>query len=445
MKPRCLLFLSWLASLLLATSISAAMRPNFVVIFADNLGMNDASCYGSEIPTPNIDAIARTGIKFENWYSGSPVCTPSRFSMMTGQYPNRSHDQLLTALMPGTPRDEDRGIRPHETTIAELFHQHGYHTAIIGKWHLGHGDAKFLPTRHGFDSFYGLTGGCIDYFRLRYGELRTWYRDETLVDETGYATDKLADEAVRFLENQKAGQPFYLYLPFNAPHYGKGWDAEKKKYLNILQPHEKYLPAVSHLPAGDRRDYAAMAVALDVAVGRVLDTLNKMKLTENTLVVFVSDNGGMTDYGGSNHPFRGQIATPYEGGIRVPCVMRWPGKIPPGRSSRQPASTLDLFPTLCHFAGLKTTGLKLDGMDLSGVLLSGKEFPRDLFWRLGPYDGDAFIRGPWKYVRYKKDGEMLFHLPSDPGEKWNLAKEKPGVLAELKAAHEAITATLPKK
>jgi len=422
-------------------TVATAGRPNFVVIFPDNVGMNDLSCYGSEIPTPNIDRIARTGIKFERWYSGSPVCTPSRFSLLTGRFPNRSQDKLLSALMPTSPRDSDRGIRPHETTIAEVLKRHGYRTACIGKWHLGHGDVKFLPTRHGFDCFYGFTPGCIDYFRLRYGQLRMWYRNEELVDEEGYATHLLADEAVKFLEAQTPEAPFFLYLPFNAPHYGKVWDEQQKKYLNLLRPHEKYLPAVEHIPAGDRRNFGALVVALDVAVGRVLDVLDRRGFDANTWVILISDNGAMTHYGGQNKPFRGGIFSPFEGGIHVPAVMRWPGTLTPGQSLRQPCSTLDIFPTICHFADISTDGLGLDGLDIHRVLLEGHEFDRDLFWELGNR-GAALVRGPWKYVRAKPNGDMLFHLPSDPGERWNLATESPDLLSELKAAHGRIAAGL---
>ncbi|MEW6304368.1 MAG: sulfatase-like hydrolase/transferase [Verrucomicrobiota bacterium] len=427
---------------LLTLTVTAAPRPNIVLIFTDNVGMNDLSCYGSEIPTPHTDRIAREGARFTHWYTASSICTPSRFGLLTGRYPNRSQDQLLTALMPTTARDDDRGIRPPETTIAGVLKQQGYRTAIIGKWHLGHGDKKFLPTQHGFDSFFGFTGGCIDYFTLKYGDKPTWYRDQTLFEGTGYATDLLSDEAVKFIEQQTPGQPFFLYLPHNSPHYGKSWDAENKKYLNLLQPHPKYLKLVEHIPAGPRRDYAAMMAGMDTGIGRLLDALQRKGLGENTLMMCLSDNGAMTEWSGSNHPFRGRISDPLEGGVRVPCVMRWPGKIKPGTLIHQPCSSLDIFPTLCHLTGASTNGLTLDGLDITPVLLEGKEFPRDLFWSLGPYDGDAFIRGPWKYVRFKREGEMLFHLPSDPGEKWNLAKEHPAIFTELKSAHTSLATKL---
>ncbi|PYV20095.1 MAG: hypothetical protein DMG07_00155 [Acidobacteria bacterium] len=423
---------------MLAAELRAAERPNFVVIFVDNLGMNDTSLYGSEIPTPSVQALARSGITFDSWYSASPVCTPSRYGLMTGRYPNRSQDGLLRALGFLGTRDLDRGIRAGETTLAEVLRKAGYQTAAIGKWHLGHADPKFFPTRHGFDSFYGFMGGCVDYFTHRYGDAPSWYRDEKLVEETGYATDLFTAEAVRYLETRAPGRPFFLYLPYNAPHYGKGWDPQKKKPVNVLQPDAKYLARVQHIPAGPRRDYAAMILAMDDGVGQVLSALRRTHLEENTLVLWISDNGGMLDYGGNNFPFRGEIGTVFEGGVRVPAAARWPGRIPAGVLSRQLGSSLDVFPTLSRLAGADVAGLPLDGVDLGAALFEKREIPRDLFWLMDDGSG-ALRRGAYKYVRGGKGEDLLFHLASDPGEKVNLASELTDTLAELKAAYARTT------
>ena len=419
---------------LLAAEARGADRPNFVVIFVDNLGMNDTSLYGSDIPTPSVQALARSGMTFDNWYSASPVCTPSRYGLMTGRYPNRSQDQLLRALGFLGKRDLDRGIRPGETTIAEALRGTGYQTAAIGKWHLGHADPKFFPTRHGFDSFYGFMGGCIDYFTHLYGNTPAWYRGENLLNESGYVPDLLAADAVHFLESRTPGRPFFLYLPFNAPHYGKGWDPVQKKPINILQPDAKYLARVQHIPAGPRRDYAATILAMDDGVGQVLDALRRTSLEKNTLVFWISDNGGQVDYGGNNFPYRGQIGTVFEGGIRVPAAVRWPGRIPAGVLNHQLASSLDVFPTVTRLAGATAQGLPLDGIDLGPSLFENRELRRDLFWLMDDEQG-AFRRGPYKYVRGAKKEELLFHLPSDPGEKIDIARESPGTLEELKTAH----------
>ena len=205
-------------------------------------------------------------------------------------------------------------------------------------------------------------------------------------------------------------------------------------------PHEKYLKKVGHIPAGKRRDYAATIVALDEGIGRVLAALKERGLETNTLVVCVSDNGGDVPHGGNNKPFRDGIAAIYEGGIRVPCVMRWTEKIQPAQVSSQPGSTLDLFPTICHLAGIDTSPLRLDGIDLAPALLDAKQIPRDLFWEMSN-GAKAFRRGPWKFVRSAEGGEMLFNLAADPGEKENAAAQKQELLDELKTAHAAIAST----
>jgi arylsulfatase A-like enzyme len=226
-----------MGSVLLGTrqAAVAADRPNIVLIFSDDQGYNDVGCYGSEIPTPHIDSIARSGLRFTSWYSASSICTPSRFGLLTGQNPSRSQDQLLSALMFLAEEDAVRGIRSHEVTVADRLGAAGYTTAIIGKWHLGHGDADFLPTQHGFDLFKGHTGGCIDYFTMTYGIQDDWYEGTRRVRQNGYATELITDEAVAFLETQQqADKPFFLFLPYNAPHFGKGWNPSKNETVNIM-------------------------------------------------------------------------------------------------------------------------------------------------------------------------------------------------------------------
>jgi arylsulfatase A-like enzyme len=436
------LFTGGLACALTLTA-AAAPRPNVLLIFADDLGIGDVSCYGSEIQTPHIDSLARDGAKFEAFYVAAPACTPSRFGLLTGRYPNRSRDQLLGALMFLQPRDDTRGIRAGETTVAEMLQRGGYRTAIIGKWHLGHGLPEFSSRQHGFDYSYGSQGGCVDYFTLRYGEKPDWFRNDRPLVEEGYATDVITDDAVRWLEQQRTDKPFFLYLAYTAPHYGKGWDAAKQQPTNILQAKPADRARYAHIADADRREYAGMVAALDDGVGRVLETLRAAKLDQNTLVIFTSDNGGDPRYGGGNKPFRGQKNQLFEGGIREPCVMRWPGKIKPASVVRTPATALDLFPTFCDLAGVKRGGMALDGDSLMPLLLEGKPLPtRDLFWQR-PKDA-ALRRGEWKYLR-DATGEMLFNLKSDPAEANDLAAEKPKVLRQLKAAHAAIAATLPER
>ena len=306
--------------------------PNILLIFTDDQGVHDVGCYGSEIPTPNIDSLARDGLKFSQWYSASSICTPSRFGLLTGKNPCRSKDQLLDALMFLSDSHRTRGIRPREVTIASMLSKANYQTHLIGKWHLGHGGSQFLPTRHGFDSFYGHTGGCVDFFTMRYGNTPDWYRNEKLIDVTGYATDVITDEVVSFLTSEKvADKPFFLYVSYNAPHFGKGWNDGEGTTVNQLQPPHEDLGRVSNIEDITRRKFAAKVVNLDDAVGRVLGTLDKTGLAQNTMVIFLTDHGGDPKYGGANQPFRGQKATLFEGGIRVPCLIRWPGVVKPNQ------------------------------------------------------------------------------------------------------------------
>ncbi|MHC4444961.1 MAG: sulfatase [Planctomycetota bacterium] len=419
--------------------VQAIQPPNILFIFTDDQGYNDLSCYGSEIPTPNMDSIAKQGIKFTSWYVAAPLCTPSRFALLTGLYPNRSKDLMFGTVKFLRPEHEKIGIRPDKTTIAEVLKKQGYTTALIGKWHLGHGQKQFLPTSHGFDTFYGLLGGCVDYFKLTYGNKPNWYRGEKLIQEKGYATDLISDEAVRFLQKQKPDKSFFLFLAYNAPHFGKGWDEKRQQPTSILQPQQKYLPRFSHIKNKKRRYFAAMVASLDDGIGRVLDTLKNQKLEQNTLVIFMTDNGGPINHGASNKPLRGHKATLYEGGIRVPCLISWPGKIKPQTVTDQPCSALDIFPTLCHLTGVDASQFKLDGIDITPVLLHNRKILRSLFWQSSPTDS-AFRKGPWKYLKDKKQKEMLFNLQQDLSEKNNLARQHPKILAELKAAHAAILA-----
>ena len=273
---------------------------------------------------------------------------------------------------------------------------------------------------------------------MHYGIKPDWYRNEKPIDETGYATDLITDEAVRFLEKQKADQPFFLYLPYNAPHFGKGYDPGKREVTNIMQAKPEDLARVHDIEDPTRRVFAAMVLSLDDGIGRVLAALKKQGLEENTLVIFMTDHGGDPDYGGSNGPLRGEKATLFEGGVRVPCLMRWPGKFKPGTTVDSVCSSLDLFPTFCSLTGADASKFQLDGTDLTGLLFEGKApAERELFWELKT---EAALRsGAWKYLR-TADDEYLFNLEKDRDEKRNLAKQHPDILARLKARHKQLAA-----
>ena len=427
-----------IAGWILAVAANAAERPNILFIFSDDQGINDVSCYGSEIKTPNIDSIAKKGIQFQSFYVAAPVCTPSRFGLLTGRYPNRSKDNLLQALMFVEGKDDHRGIRSDETTVAQVLQKSGYKTAIIGKWHLGHGEAEFFPTKHGFDYWYGTTGGCVDYFTLKYGYKPDWYRNGEALEESGYSTDLLTKDAVRYLEEQKGDKPFFLYLAYTAPHYGKGWDEQNKKLTNILQAKESDRARFPQIVDANRREFAGMVAAMDDGIGEVLETLKRKKLESKTLVIFACDNGADPRYGGSNRPFRGQKTDLFEGGIRVPCVAQWPGKLKPRTIVHDPVTALDFFPTFCALAGAETNGMSPDGNNIVNLLLKRQSLPeRDLVWKTP--NAEAVRRGEWKYLRTGKE-TMLFNLKDDPYERNNLAKENEKLVQDLKAAHSKVFA-----
>ena len=416
----------------------AGKRPNILLIVTDDQGMKDVGCYGSEIPTPNIDALASDGAKFTRWYSASSICTPSRFGMLTGRNPSRSRDQLLGALMFLAEDDKKRGLRRSETTVATALKTLGYDTALIGKWHLGHGSKEFWPTQHGFDYFYGHTAGCIDFFTMSYGNTLDWYRNETLLDEPGYATDLLTADAIRFLK-QKRKTPFFLLLAYNAPHFGKGWNDGENETVNLMQPHPRDLERVRTIKDPTRRKFAAKTVGLDRSIGEVMQVLDEEQLSDKTLVVFMTDHGGDSNYGGANEPFRNGKATLFEGGIRVPCLMRWPKVIPRSLEVSAAASALDFFPSFLDLAGADSSRWSgLDGESFLPLLKGETGSPRSFYWGLGEHldlqraRWEAFMQGEWKYVQDGAGSEYLFNLESDPYERTNLQTQNPFMFKSLK-------------
>jgi arylsulfatase A len=410
--------------------------PNFLVILSDDQGYHDVGCYGSEIPTPHIDSIAANGVKFTNFYAAGPVCTPSRYGLLTGRYPARSQDKLLDALMPGT----QKGIHPGETTVAEVLRERGYRTAIFGKWHLGYAQPEFLPTRHGFQQFDGFVHGCIDYFDFTYGGMKSWYRNESLYQPPrGYTTDYITDRAVEFLREHQR-DPFFLYLPYNAPHYGKmKYDPATRKAQDGLQAPEEYIARFAHIKDQNRRVYAATVASLDDNIGRLLTSLRQLKLEDDTVIMFISDNGGSLPYGGSNVPLRGEKAGLFEGGIRVPCLMQWRGRVAPARTSRQPAGEVDVFSTISRLAGVEGAAPNIDGRDLTPLLLQNRTFERELFWTTR--NTEAYLLGFWKYIKTSGGEEYLFDLDHDPTEKTSRIDDR-AKLEELRRGYSRVKSTL---
>ncbi len=422
-----------------AVADDVAPRPNIVLIMADDLGYGDLGCYGGRrARTPHLDRMSQEGLRLTDFHANAASCSPTRAALLTGRYQQRSRVvEALSERSPGLP-DEAR-------TIAEYLKPIGYHTAAIGKWHLGsRPDSSALPNRQGFDLFYGARHGGIDYTSHvdRYGRL-DWWRNETSIDESGYATDLLTDQAVRFIEEHREA-PFFLYLPHLAVHFP--WMApEDEGYRKVGGNYDNAQKTGPHAAADVPGVVDKMVERLDDGVGKVLACLQRLKLDEKTLVIFTSDNGGYVHYAGaknvsSNGPLRGGKIGMYEGGHRVPCLVRWPGRITAGSVSDATTMTMDLLPTCLDLAGIPLPPADgpaaLDGVSLVALLQRHEPVAeRTLFWQTG--DMRAVRRGPWKAVIQHDQPAELYHLTNDLGERSNLAAKEPGQLRELLAAFEA--------
>lgn len=428
----------------IASPCVAARAPNIVVIFSDDQGYDDVGCYGSEIETPHLDRLAGQGMRFTQFYAASSICTPSRYGLLTGRYAHRSKDDLLGALMFLAAEDAKRGIRAGEPTYASKLREAGYQTALVGKWHLGHGQEEFWPTRHGFESFFGHTGGCVDFFSLQYGNRPDWYRGRKLVATDGYATDVITDEAIDVLRaSRESDRPLYLHVSYNAPHFGKGWNEDAAATENVMQPKPDDLKKVSYIRDPLRRAFAAKVVGMDESIGRLMKTLDELSMSAETLVVFMTDHGGDPKYGGSNEPLRGGKATLFEGGIRVPCIVRWPGTVPAGVTTDAVTCAVDWYPTFGEIAEYPVPSDSVDGISILPVL-RGAVFKRSrtLVWRTGAHElldrksWRAARQGNWKWVQPPGEDGMLFDLHRDPNELVDLASKRPDVsqrMAELAA------------
>lgn len=413
-----------------AHRIDPARRPNILLIYTDDQGHADLGVFGGEIPTPHLDRLARRGVRFTDYYAPAPVCTPSRYGLLTGAYPARSRRGLERVLMP-----PDRGhLDPSEVTIAARLARAGYRTGLVGKWHLGKA-REHGPTRHGFSSFTGLRGGAIDYVTYRYIDDPDWFVDDEPAAGEGYATDALTRHAISFIDADR-GRPFFLYLAYTAPHYGKSATPLPPDTLgpapNTLQAPGVWLERMAHVEDPRRRFYAAMVASLDENIGKLVAHLEARGLMEDTLVFFASDNGGDERYGASNAPLRGQKHQVLEGGIRVPAFMVWPGRIPAGAVSAQVACAIDVPPTLAAITGVALDGEHpVDGVDLGPALFEGRTFPRELYFK--HQASVALRRGKWKL----RDG-ALHDLASDPREEVDVGAANAPVLSALSARLAAI-------
>lgn len=440
-RPGKPIFLLPLLAAVVAPAVSPAAEaaedrpPNFVIIFCDDLGYGDVGPFGStKHRTPNLDRMAAEGIRFTDFYVTSGVCTPSRSSLLTGCYPKRvglhQNEGGAWVLFPGNRR----GIGADEVTMAEVLKSRGYATGIVGKWHLGD-QPEFLPTRHGFDSYFGIpfSNDMGHGYNKRYPPLPLLRNEQVIETEPDQAqlTPRYTAEAIEFITANRQ-RPFLLYLPHTFPH-------------NPISASERFAGKSANGPFGDSVE------EIDFSTGEILSAIKRLGIDEQTLVIFTSDNGANPRWGGTNAPLRGTKGTTFEGGQRVPCVMRWPGKIPPGTVCRELASTLDLMPTLAKLAGTSApTDRIIDGKDVRPLIFAapGAKSPHEAFFYYHRANLQAVRCGDWKLhlprrqpVRGKKGQPrqvppQLYNLKQDVGEKNNVAGQHPEVVERLTALAE---------
>jgi len=404
-----------------------ADKPNFVIIFTDDQGYQDIGCFGSpSIRTPNLDRMAAEGTKFTDFYSAAAICSPSRAALLTGCYPPRVG--ITKVLFP----KDTIGMNPKEATIADVLKTRGYATACIGKWHLGH-LPEFLPTSNGFDSYFGIPysndmDGVEDKDKnldrsWRQKDYSPWnvplMRNETVVERPADQTtliERYTDEAIKFIRMNKH-KPFFLYLPHTMPH------------IPLFVSDEFYYEDV-------KRAYTTTIEQIDFSVGRIFTALKEAEVDNNTLVVFTSDNGpwlSMKHHAGCALPLRDGKFTTYEGGMREPCIMRWPGRIPAGKVCHEMCATIDLLPTFARLAGAKVPDDRvIDGKDIWPLMLGtpGAKTPHEAFFYYRGTNLDAVRSGRWKLRRVKKITE-LYDLEADIGERNNLAHKHPAIVKRL--------------
>lgn len=426
-----------------AASAQSGKRPNFIVIYTDDQGIGDLACYGAkDARTPNFDKLAADGVRFTNWYSNCPVCSPSRASLLTGKYPQRTG---IVDVLPSEATFDVPGLRQGETTLARSLRDAGYRTACIGKWHLGSA-AHSRPRAQGFDEFFGFFSGWTDYYSHRYYRMGAgkqhifhdlWDGDTEASVEPEYQTTVFKGKALEFIRRQNASTPFFLYLAFGAPHYP------------MMAP-RKYLDRFPSALDRDRRTHLAVIAAIDDAIGEIREALKARGLDRDTVIFFQSDNGatdetradsaGRPYRGGSNAPFRGYKTGLFEGGIRMPAMMSWPARIQVGQVIAEPGIAMDILPTFLEWAGV-TPVTDIDGRSVADMVTKRAKSPNEeLYWS---YKGQLAIRrGKWKLLlngpkhagHPDPDPVWLTDLETDPAESKNRAGSEPEVTASLKSA-----------
>lgn len=419
-------------------------RPNIVFIVADDLGYADLGCYGGRPAkfgpvSPVLDGLAAKGLKFTQGYANSPVCSPTRFALMTGRYQYRLRGGADEPISSRSRGSTVLGLPTDHPTLPSLLKAHGYHTGLMGKWHLGY-PPSFGPLRSGYEEFFGPMSGGVDYFThcSNSGQHDLWF-GEAEQQEDGYLTDLISRRSVDFVQRMadpaRQGQPFFLSIHYTAPH----WPWETRDDREMAEEVKKDL---FHLHGGNINTYQRMIHHMDEGIGWVVDALKREDLLDQTLIVFTSDNGG--ERFSDNWPLVGGKMDLTEGGIRVPWIAHWPQMIQGGRSSTQRCMTMDWTATMLAAAGVQADpAYPLDGVSLMPVLQSeDREFDRTLFWRMNHRGQCALREGDWKYLRV--DGhDYLFNIPADERERANLGKREPERLLAMRGAWEEWNASMP--
>lgn len=419
-------------------------QPNLIFIVADDLGYADLGCYGGRDASfgpvsPQLDALAAGGLRMTEGYANSPVCSPTRFALMTARYQYRLRGAADEPISSKSKGSTVLGLPPEHPTLPSLLRQTGYHTALIGKWHLGY-PPVFGPLKSGYDEFFGPMSGGVDYFtHCSNNGTHDLYLNEDEHAEPGYLTDLLSQKAVDYVRRMAGpsgqGRPFFLSLHYTAPH----WPWESRDDAEVAQEVKDHL---FHLHGGNIETYRRMIHHMDEGIGWLMQTLRETGQFENTLLVFTSDNGG--ERFSDNWPLVGGKMDLTEGGIRVPWIAHWPAVIASGSVSAQHCLTMDWSATLLDLGQAKAQPeYPLDGVSLEAILRKPHAvFERPMFWRMKHRGQRAMRLGPWKYLRV--DGnDYLFHVQNDARERANLGGREPTRLAEMRAAWEAWDATMP--
>ncbi len=410
-----------------ATSAGVEGPPHLVVFVADDLGWNAVGYHGGRVSTPTIDALASSGVRLERFYA-QPLCTPARAALLTGRYPLRLGLQY-GVLRPWT----EAALDLEERLLSQVLADAGYETALVGKWHLGHSTPAHLPTARGFEHQYGPYTGWVDYRMHDREGVFDWNRDDQPLNERGHATELIADECVRLIRARDPERPLFLYVPFTAPH-------------GPLQADDAWLERYAAIEDESFRAYAALVSQMDAAIGRVLAALDEEGLRADTLVLFLSDNGGQKEAGPeANLPLRGHKGMLYEGGVRVPAVASWPGTLPGDTTVDGLVHLVDLLPTLARVADASLEGTRpLDGLDLWETLRGEVPSPREELLVNTNQAAGALISGRWKlHHTHRRDGQdvlELYDLQADPAEEHDVAEQHPQVVARLRARLDALAA-----